>query len=53
MDDPDYCERALERILLYQRNCIFPGESLILTHETSVHPLNVKCLEIILRHYFL
>lgn len=53
MDDPEYCNDALERIRMYQRNDIFPGDSLILTHETGRHPLNVRNVEKLVKHFLL
>jgi len=32
MDDPDYVEKALQRIALYEKNDIFPGDKLLLSH---------------------
>ena len=52
MEDPEYCETALSRMALYQRNGLYLGERLILSCETIRHPLNTKELERILRHYF-
>lgn len=45
MDDADYLENALHRIAMYEKNDIFPGDKLILTHETSKQPINSKMLE--------
>lgn len=53
MDDPVYAENALQRISLYEQNGIFPGDQLILLHETSTHPLNVREAERMLRKYML
>ena len=51
MDDPDYAEKALLKIETYQKNDIFPGDKLILSHETSRHPLNSKMIEMIILRY--
>lgn len=53
MDDPNYNEVNMERIHYYEQNGIWPGEDLILTHETRMHPLNTRTLEELLAHYFL
>ena len=45
MDDAGYLEEALQRIEMYERNGIFPGKKLILTYETSKHPINLKNVE--------
>ena len=53
MDDKEYAESALQRIILYEMNGIYPGENLIITHETSAHPISSLLLENIIRHYFI
>ena len=52
MDDPDYCERAVERIHLYEKNGFFPGRDLVLTFETQKRPPDVRILASYLRQYF-
>lgn len=52
MDDPEYVEKALLKINSYERNGIYPGENLILTHETLLNPLNQKSLMNKIKHYF-
>lgn len=52
MDDPEYAEKALNKINTYERNGIYPGEQLIITHETFANPLNTKYLLNKIRHYF-
>ena len=51
MDDPLYSEVAVERISLYEENGIFPGDQLIITHETRRRPLNIKAAERVFEHY--
>ncbi len=51
MDDPEYAEKAVRKINLYQRNGYFPGENLILTYETSVTPVNTQDLKRIIEYY--
>ncbi len=51
MDDSSYAEKALLKITLYEQNGIFPGEKLILTHETRKNPLNQKLVMNIIQHY--
>ena len=53
MDDPDYSERALCRIEQYESDGYFPGEQLIITHETSMHPLNTKLINKLIKRYLL
>lgn len=45
MDDMEYSEHALKKIEAYTRGNILPGEKLILTHETSGRPLDVRSVE--------
>ena len=45
MDDPDYLDRALEKMSSYNRNGIFPGSSLICTFESRKRPLSSADVE--------
>lgn len=51
MDDENYADSALRRILNYEKNGIFPGDRLILTHETSKTPIDMRLLERIITQY--
>ena len=53
LDDPEYRNQALEKILFYERNGFFPGENLIITFETTKRPLNLSDVNLIIKHYFL
>lgn len=53
MDDPTYAEKALQKIAAYEQAGIFPGESLILTHETKQNPINQKLVLLMIRRYLL
>ena len=53
MDEFSYNERTMNRLSLYEKNGIFPGEQLVLTHETRRNPLNRKYLIMMFEHYFL
>lgn len=44
MDNMGYISHALEKIEQYERTGILPGQDLILTHETSERPLDIKIL---------
>ena len=44
MDNPDYCQNALQRIRLYEANDINPGRKLVLTMETSSMPVNLTVI---------
>ena len=52
MDDEEYMQNALNRISLYEKNGIFPGDCLILTHETRKNPINIPLLKATIHHYF-
>ena len=52
LNDSDYREHALSKITHYERNDIFPGERLILTHETSKNPLNMRVVEELIKKYW-
>ena len=51
MDDPNYVEKALQKIALYQQNGIFPGKNLILTYETKKMPINSKTVRLMVEEY--
>lgn len=51
MDDFDYIEKALQRIDAYEKNDIFPGDKLLLTHETLKNPINPRNIEKIIYKY--
>ena len=51
MDDPDYVRRNLRRLELYLKNDLFPGESLLITCETSQRPLDMKILNLMIEKY--
>ena len=53
MDDPGYIERNLKKIDLYERNGIYPGDNLILIHETSKKPLDVDVMEKMLKRFLI
>lgn len=51
MDNPQYAEKAVERVALYERNGIYLGKKLLVSCETTKHPLNMRILqEAILSH---
>lgn len=51
MDDEEYTEKAMRKIMLYEQNGIFLGEKLIVTFETKKSPLNQKSVRRMLDHY--
>lgn len=52
MDNPEYAQAAINRIHLYIRHQIIPGNDLILTFETKDSPLNRRILHTQLSYYF-
>lgn len=42
MDEPEYAENAVQKIITYGQNGLLQGEHLIFTYETSMKPLNQK-----------
>ena len=53
MDDEEYSRKALKKILLYERNGIYPGDRLILTHETAQDPLDTRIVQGIIHKFLL
>lgn len=53
MDQPEYINRACQKIKLYCENGIIPGINLILTYETKENPLSIDQVEKIVKEYFL
>ena len=51
MDEETYAESALQKIWTYEQNDIFPGEKLLITHETRKNPLNQKQIQKLIMHY--
>lgn len=51
MDDAAYVESALQKIVLYEQNGIFPNDNLILTYETKKNPINPKLVRLLIRQY--
>lgn len=51
MDNPEYAKSAVQKIELYEKNGIFPGDNLILTFETSASILNMDLVKELTRRY--
>ena len=51
LDDENYRDYALDKITAYEKNGIFPGDNLILSHETLKTPINLKIIEKIIFQY--
>lgn len=52
MDDVEYVSAAFFKINSYERNGIYVGVNLFITHETGKNPLNTKGLDKMLRKLF-
>lgn len=53
MDKPSYCEMAMQKLSIYEKNGFLLGDGLILLHETSLEPLNVNILKKYIEKYLL
>ena len=45
MDNPSYCQKAIQKLHTYGRNGIYPGKNLIVTFETIQTPLDMRWVE--------
>ncbi len=50
LDEESYLESTLRKLNSYSENGIFLGDNLLVTYETSRHPLSTKMLEGVLRN---
>ena len=53
LDNPEYFDKAINKIKTYSQNGIYPGINLIITSETSDSPLDVNYIETLINYYFL
>lgn len=53
MDNPEYCQKAIQKLDTYAKNGIFIGKNLLVTFETFRHPLDAKNVEKILQELIL
>lgn len=53
IDNPEYAKSAVQKIELYEKNGIFPGENLILTFETSMSSISTELIKIMVKKYLL
>ncbi len=51
MDDPDYADSAVRKMLTYEMNGFFQGKNLITTMETRMVPLNIKTIARVIELY--
>lgn len=52
LDKTDYLEDAIYKWNLYEKNGIYLGVNLFITHETSRYPLNTRVLDGMLKTFF-
>lgn len=53
MDVEEYCDKAIKKIELYEKNGVFQGRSLIVTYETKNHAPNTKALERLIEEFLI
>lgn len=53
LDNPGYGERMVRKNIRYTRAGIYPGEQLIMSMESSEHPLSTKDIEALIFKYLL
>ncbi len=51
MDNAEYAQKALNKIIAYEKNDIFPGDKLILTHETLQYAVQPAIIESTINKY--
>ena len=49
MDDPNYAENAVQKIITYGQNGIIQGKNLILSYETKLKPLDQRQILLLVR----
>ena len=52
MDDEEYVESVMYKLSTYEKNRIYLGVNLFVTHETSKNPLNTRALDGMLKSLF-
>ena len=52
LDDADYMNQVVWKLNMYEKNGIYLGVNLFITHETSTNPLNTKALDAMIRELF-
>ena len=53
MDDPQYIKDNIDRLIEYKKAGYYIGVNLIITFETSKHPLNNKEIDAMIDRYLL
>ena len=52
MDDADYVDNVMYKLNTYEKNKIYLGVNLFITHETGKNPLNTRALDGMLKKLF-
>lgn len=53
MDVPEYAEKSIKKIAMYEKNQMYQGEKLLLTFESKNHSLNIKVLDNMIKNFLL
>ena len=53
MDNPEYCQKAIQKIETYAKNGIYIGKNLLVTFETLQKALDMKIVEQMLKEFIL
>lgn len=53
MDNPEYCQKAIQKIETYAKNGFYIGKNLLVTFETLQKPLDMKIVEQMLKEFIL
>lgn len=53
MDNPEYAQKAIQKLETYAKNGIYIGENLLVTFETLRSPLDMKMVEGMLKEFIL
>ena len=51
MDDPEYAQRNIKKLVEYENAGYYPGENMIVTFETRTFPLTPKEIKLVISHY--
>ena len=53
MDNPEYAQKAIQKLETYSKNGIYIGKNLLVTFETLRNPLDMKMVEGMLKEFIL
>ena len=53
MDDMDYVLKTMKKLTSYEANGIYPGTTLLFTHETQSNPLKQKTVQALIEEYLI